>query len=300
LANKFGFGGTLDATLDITLMDEPSKNLSVKDKDFKTGNVTSQKLPLYIGNDKVTGRIDIHSSKKFDHMGIRVELIGLIEVNNEAAASSTFMSNGLDLEPPGSLAGSKSFNFAFNVFQKPYESYYGNKVKLRYLIRATILASKYRSPVLRERDLGVLIDNSGEVETPSPIRMDVGIDEFLNIKVDFPKNVFHLRDILEGCISFLTVNLVIKTMELAIVRKEIIGSGQRASISVEELINFEIMDGSPIKGIFKRRRDSCANVLGRSDRPDSDDASGQQQVLHSVLLANNACRRIGSPLLQTN
>jgi vacuolar protein sorting-associated protein 26 len=243
----------LDATLDITLLNEPSKTLTVKDKDFRSGDVTSQKLPLYTGSEKVTGRIDIHSAKKSDHMGIRVELIGLIEVKNEVSSTSTFMSNGLDLEAPGSLTGSKSFDFAFNVFQKPYESFYGNTVKLRYLIRGTILASKYKSPIIRERDLGVMTDSSGDIEASSPIRLEVGIDDFLNIKVNFPRNVFHLRDTIEGFISFLTINLVIKTMELAIVRKEILGTGQKASIATDELIGFEIMDGSPIKGSLKRR-----------------------------------------------
>ena len=221
--------------------------MTVKDKNIKTGESNTQKLPLYIGDEKVTGRIEVRTKKKFDHMGIKVELIGLIEVNTDAATNSTFMSNGLDLEAPGSISEDKSFNFSFNIFQKPYESYYGTTVRLRYIIRATIQLSKFKSPIVKEQDLGVLVASQSEEES-GPINMEVGVEDLINLKIDFPRDIFHLKDVIEGAISFLTVKLMIAKMELSIHRKEIIGVGEKANYNDEEICNYEIMDGCPIKG----------------------------------------------------
>lgn len=260
--------------------------MTVKDKDIRTGETNSQKLPLYIGDEKVSGKIEVRTKKKFDHMGVKVELIGLIEVNTDAATNSTFMSNGLDLEAPGSISEDKTFNFSFNIFQKPYESYYGSTVRLRYIIRATIQLSKFKSPIVKEQDLGVLVSSNYD-EEPSPINMEVGVEELINLKIDFPRDVFHLKDVIEGAISFLTVKLMIEKMELAIHRKEIIGVGEKAHINDEEIYNYEIMDGCPIKGELIRGGDSGPDVHERCRRFVPNNDQHQQQILSQILHAHN-------------
>ena len=60
------------------------------------------------------------------------------------------MSNGLDIEAPGVITEDRSYEFSFTFFQKPYESYYGTNVKLRYVIKASLLMPKYKSPVTKE------------------------------------------------------------------------------------------------------------------------------------------------------
>ena len=59
----------------------------------------------------------------------------------------------------------------------------------------------------------------------NPILMEVGIDEVLNIKIQIPKKHYSLKCHLEGTISFTVVKVMIKKMELNIVRKEILGIG---------------------------------------------------------------------------
>ena len=48
-------------------------------------------------------------------------------------AGSDFMSMSRELEPQGIMTDDKSFRFSFTKFEKQYESYYGNTVKLRFL-----------------------------------------------------------------------------------------------------------------------------------------------------------------------
>ncbi len=255
-------------------MDNKTKFLPIKDKDPKTGETITQKLPLYVGDEKVSGKIEVRTKKKFDHMGVKVELIGLIEVNTDAGTNSTFMSNGLDLEAPGYISEDRTFNFSFNIFQKPYESYYGSTVRLRYIIRATVQLSKFKSPIVKEQDLGVLICNNYEDDS-SPINMEVGVEDLINLKIDFPRDIYHLKDVIEGTISFLTVKLMIEKMEIGIHRKEIIGVGEKAHINDEEICNYEIMDGCPIKGGLIRGGDSSPDVHERRHRPEPDSADSQ-------------------------
>ncbi len=134
------------------------------------------------------------------------------------------MSNGLDIEPPGVIIQDSCYNFDFNFFQKPYESYYGNKVSLRYIIRATLSLNRFKQSIVKEQDVGVLV-NAAREDEGEPILMEVGISDFLNIKIDFPGSNKYLDDVLGGQISFTAVKLMIKKMDLNIVRKEIIGVG---------------------------------------------------------------------------
>ena len=265
MINKFGFGGTIDASIDITLLDTKKKFMTAKMKNSSSAEMEVTKIPIYKGDEKISGKIDISSKKKFDHMGIKVELIGMIEYITEEAQSSIFMSNGIDLEPPSTQTEDRTYNFNFPVFQKPFESYYGTNVRLRYIIRVSISPSKYKSALIKSQDVGVLIDSSID-EVPRPIQIEVGIDDYLTIKIDLPKNIYELKETIEGKILFTMVKLVLKKMDLVIVRKEKLGVGDNAKIFSEEVCLFEIMDGSPIKGSFKRRRNSNQVIPQRFNR----------------------------------
>lgn len=48
--------------------------IDIKNKNFKTGEEENTKIPLFRGNDKLKGKVDIRLDRrrKFDHLGIRV------------------------------------------------------------------------------------------------------------------------------------------------------------------------------------------------------------------------------------
>lgn len=91
----------------------------------------------------------LNKTKKLEHTGIRIELIGHIgfflfliyfnlfyfylEMVYDSKQSSDFMTMARELEPAGILTQDKTFQFAFNKFEKQYESYYGLSVRLRFI-----------------------------------------------------------------------------------------------------------------------------------------------------------------------
>lgn len=78
--------------------------------------------------------------------------------------------------------------------------------------------------------------------------MVVGIEDCLHIEFDFSKSIFHLKDCIQGQVSFELVRIKLKQMELSLIKKETLGSGPNQVIEQETLSKFEIMDGAPVKG----------------------------------------------------
>ncbi|ETN18971.1 hypothetical protein PPTG_04405 [Phytophthora nicotianae INRA-310] len=69
---------------------------------------------------------------------------------------------------------------------------------------------------------------------------------FFNL--NFLSSRYHLKDVVIGKIFFLLVRIKIKHMELAILRRESVGSGAQRHSESETVTKFEIMDGAPVKG----------------------------------------------------
>jgi len=205
-------------------------------------------VPLFHSNDPVRGTVSIKltSGKKLDHAGIKVELVGQIELFYDRSNPYEFSTMVRDLEPAGDLVESKTYAFDFATFEKQYESYAGINVKLRYFVRVSILRH-YSSNIVKEQDFWVH-NTSAHPEVNNPVKMEVGIEDNLHIEFEYLKSKCHLRDVVIGKIYFLLVRIKIKHMEIAIIRRESTGSGPNLYNESETITKFECMDGAPVRG----------------------------------------------------
>lgn len=240
--NLLGFGRGGELGLELFLDASGRKPAAVRGREGEP----AAKLPLFAGEDRLSGRLELRADRRrpVEHGGVRVELLGLIE-GGERAPPCTFMSSAVDLEPPGALAEDRALPFAFAVFQKPFESYYGSSVKLRYVVRATVAKARQGTLAAREQDVFVAVLGAAGEEA-RPIAMEVGVEDCLHIGIDIPKDVFGLREAVLGRITFAQVKVQVERMELNLVRKELLGAGEAAAHS-DELHCFEIMDGCPAR-----------------------------------------------------
>ncbi|CDW90814.1 hbeta58 vps26 protein [Stylonychia lemnae] len=175
--------------------------------------------------------------RQLDHLGIRVELVGMIQGVYDQKLQSQFLSLIRDLEPPGSLNDNVSYDFQFGRVDKQFQSYNGSQVKLRSYGKIT-----------KEEDF-VVEHLQLEPDANPKIQMEVGIEDYLLIGFEFLKSKFHIKDCIEGRITFIQIKLRIKHMELSIIKKETINtSNNQQSVETETLSKFEIMDGGSIKG----------------------------------------------------
>jgi vacuolar protein sorting-associated protein 26 len=209
------------------------------------------KLPTFFDRENVSGKviINLNKSKKFDHTGIKIELMGMIEHMHDKKNMSRFISLTRDLEPPGILTTEISnMNFNFTNVEKQYETYRGNNMSVRYLLKVTI-STKMRT-LTWEQEFGVINPYPASVlaDSNEPIKLEVGIEDWLHLVFDVERSKFHLKDCLTGNVTFKKVSIRLKSMELQIIKRETIAAGNQ--VENDTITRFEIMDGAPIKSII--------------------------------------------------
>lgn len=217
------------------------------------GSEIQEEICIFEGQEAVAGSVEValQPGKKLEHLGIKIEMIGQIELYYDRGNTMKFTSLVRELEVPGTLTETQVYPFEFNT-EKPYETYSGINVRLRYLIRV-VITRNYSPSITKDQDFIVqnLSQSGSEVtvgQPQLPVKMEVGIEECLHIEFEYDKNSYHLKDVINGRINFLLVRIKIKYMELAIVRREFAGSGVNVQNESESIIKFELMDGAPVKG----------------------------------------------------
>ncbi|TRY53156.1 vacuolar protein sorting/targeting protein 26 [Cryptosporidium tyzzeri] len=218
-------------------------------------NKKGEKGLIFSDGEDITGVaiVAIKPGRKLDHQGIRVEVIGQIDVIYDQSSSYDFFSITKDLEHSGSLFETKQYKWKFNAVDKPYETYYGTNIQLRYFVRLTVLRA-YASNIVKEVDFvvqnlsnGIPSSISEKNKIQDGIKMEVGVEGCLHIELEYDKSTYHLKDVVIGKVYFSIVRLKIKYMEIDIIRLETCGSGPTAITETEVLSKFEIMDGAPAK-----------------------------------------------------
>jgi len=178
---------------------------------------------------------------------VKIELVGQIELFYDRGNHYEFTSLVRELAPPGIMTTSQIFAFSFENVEKEHESYNGLNVQLRYFLRVTISSQYGVNTIAQEEDLWIQNLNPPPQINHS-IKMEVGIEECLHIEFEYDKSKYHLNDVVIGKVYFLLVRIKIKSMELAIVKRESAGSGSNMVNDSETLVKFEIMDGAPVRG----------------------------------------------------
>lgn len=236
----FGLGQS--AEIEIQLADvEKRKKVDVRNEEGK-----KEKLMLYLDGETVSGKVHISlKGRKLEHHGIRVEFIGQIEMFYDRGNHHDFLSLVRQLDPPGELTKSATYDFEFLHVDKPYETYTGTNVRLRYFLRVVVL--RRISDITKELDVAVHTLSSFP-DMVNSLKMEVGIEDCLHIEFEYNKSKYHLRDIVVGKIYFLLVRIKIKHMELAIIKKETSGTPPNIYTENEQVAKYEIMDGAPVRG----------------------------------------------------
>jgi len=91
-----------------------------------------------------------------------------------------------ELAKPGDLTTHQTTcPFSFTNVSKPYESYVGVNVKLRYYLRVIII--RRLSDITREMDL-VVQTLATYPDTDASIKMEVGIEDCLHIEFEYNKS----------------------------------------------------------------------------------------------------------------
>ncbi|KAK8730286.1 hypothetical protein OTU49_008195 [Cherax quadricarinatus] len=238
----FGFGQSAD--IEIQLDGSDTRKMA----EMKTEDGKKERYFLYYDGESVSGKVNVALKKpggRLEHQGVKIEFVGQIELYYDRGNHHEFTSLVKELARPGELTHNTTFDFEFNQVEKPYESYSGTNVRLRYFLRVTIV--RRLSDIAREMDL-LVHTLSSYPEMNNSIKMEVGIEDCLHIEFEYNKSKYHLKDVIVGKIYFLLVRIKIKHMEIAIIKRETTGSGPNTFNENETIAKYEIMDGAPVRG----------------------------------------------------
>ena len=138
MASLFGFGPSAKVEIELAGKADGEKRETIK-VDGGADN-TKMELPIFTHGESIEGtvRVVLPPGKKMDHIGIRLEIIGIIDLFYDRSNSQEFTSRCDELETQGQLDKTKEYSFKFDNVNMQYESYNGTNVQLRYYLRATV------------------------------------------------------------------------------------------------------------------------------------------------------------------
>ena len=216
--------------------------------------------PTFYGSEPIKGSVQIilnNNSSRLHHSGIKIELIGEIDIhmndndennNNTNNQFNRFLSLTNNLSSQGILNKENNiYDFEFKSVEKQYDSYKGTQFSIRYILLVTI--DMGMSSIKKEKEICIFnCDknlkkiNQLFIEDNNKIKVEIGVESLLHVCFELDRKNFHLKDTITGKVSFKKINLELENMSLRIIKIESL-FGKEGEI--EPLGIYEIMEGSP-------------------------------------------------------
>ena len=221
---------------------------------------TKLECPTFYGSEAIKGSVQINinnNSSKIQHQGIKIELIGEIDIhineennlNNNNNQFNRFLSLTNNLSTSGILNRENNiYDFEFKSVEKQYDSYKGKKFSIKYLLLVTVdlgfdsIIKKEKEICIFNCDKNLKRINQLFINDNNKIRVEIGVENLLHVCFELDRKNYHLKDIITGKICFKKINLELENMSLRIIKIESL-FGKEGDI--EPLGLYEIMEGSP-------------------------------------------------------
>ena len=191
-------------------------------------NSSGNKLecPTYYSSDPIKGSIQVilnNNSSRIYHSGIKIELIGEIQIhmnNNDENNNITnnqfnrFLSLTNNISSQGALSKENNiYDFEFKSIEKQYDSYKGTKFSIRYILLVTI--DMGMSSIKKEKEICIFnCDKNLKkikdlfIEDNNKIKVEIGVESLLHVCFELDRKNFHLKDIITGKVSFKKINIM--------------------------------------------------------------------------------------------
>ncbi|VDL89941.1 unnamed protein product [Schistocephalus solidus] len=221
--NFLGLGQ--NATIEIVLDSLESRKMV----EVKTDENNRTLLPVFYNGESLSGKVTISVKRngKLEYQGIKIDFVGQIDFFADRGSRDEFLTRTQELARPGILSQSATYPFHFADVEKPYESYVGSNVQLRYFLRVTIV--RRFMDITKEMEIVV----HSFFRLPQP-------DTNIQMEVDTTHNNINL---------FSLMQLPFRRRDYQVYGNTDFATGSVNQFSDQEtLAKFEIMDGAPVRG----------------------------------------------------
>jgi vacuolar protein sorting-associated protein 26 len=207
------------------------------------------KFPIFTQDDlSISGQIILNfGGKKLEHRGIFVQLIGETENYHNKDQPERFLFESKEIKLSGKLQGEETFNFSFSDFEKRYETYYGPSGRIRYYIKVVIVRES-ENPIRAGAEFAVQLPVLNTLNNQG-FELQLKIADYLKVNVMMNKTDLHLNECLVGKIAVEQIKLMIKRIQISILKREITNPTPDMTITKEEILTkIEVADHCPKKG----------------------------------------------------
>lgn len=218
--------------------------------------------PTYYDNDKISGLIELklNSNKSTIIDSIKILLIGIIQNKNISEKIYEEILPILEANSPLTLINEiTNFNFCFKQSFKPYESYFGECIQIKYYLKVIVNTKKEDFSTetienhleiccLKPISKNICEDYFLNKNNNKEININIGIENVIHVKINLLKSKYCLDDEIIGKITIVKSETTLNNIFLEIKREEKININNLNLAYCQDLAKFELMEGIPEEG----------------------------------------------------
>ena len=216
--------------------------------------------PTFYDNDEISGNIilKLNNTKSLIYEYVSINICGILTIDSQNSKIKTEIYKECQ-----ELTGKKSpniitneitnFSFNFTPKIKPYETYIGSLLQIRYYINAIIKTNNTNSPPLIEKQIEIVCLKLPKKEICDKIylkeknkekkEINIGVENVIHVRINLLKTKFFLDDVIIGKIKIIKSEIELNSIFLTIKREEKYYQLDDIKVKNEDLSNYEIAEG---------------------------------------------------------
>ena len=216
--------------------------------------------PTFYDIDEISGSVllKLNNTKSLIYEYVSINLYGILTLNSPNTKTNTEIYKESQL-----LSGKKSpdiitneitnFSFKFTPKIKPFETYFGNLIQIRYFIKAIIKTSNTNSPPIIENEIEisflkpekkVICDDIYFSKKEKNIKeINIGVENIIHVRLNLLRTKFFLDDVIIGKIKIIKSEIELNRISLTIKKEEKYFQLDDVIVKNEDLSNYEIAEG---------------------------------------------------------
>ena len=243
----------------------PSIEINLKSNGHKSYKYITKdnkiiEYPTFYDNDEISGNIilKLNNTKSLIYEYVSINICGILTIDSQNSKIKTEIYKECQ-----ELTGKKSpniitneitnFSFNFTPKIKPYETYIGNLLQIRYYINAIIKTNNTNSPPLIEKQIEIVCLKLPKKEICDKIylkeknkekkEINIGVENVIHVRINLLKTKFFLDDVIIGKIKIIKSEIELNSIFLTIKREEKYYQLDDIKVKNEDLSNYEIAEG---------------------------------------------------------
>ena len=200
------------------------------------------KTPIYVHGDTVKGTVSITPTDRVTHTGISVSLIGVYK-DPKGEEVEAFFDKSMQILPGSTLSEKLTFPFSFRMVTFPFPTYVGHLLNIMYFAQCKLDGE---SPIIVKAPMNVVFPTEIKKQ---PLRKMIGIRSVTHIVMMLDSSIVDPRKCFVGAIMMAGSLIRLTKMSLELYRIERVKNAQGATEECNDRLGeFEIMDGTPVRG----------------------------------------------------